>query len=526
MILKQMSNLIKFRILTTFIGAYLAIKTPYWWVVDAGSDDLLFIRQAESLIKFNWLGNFENGANLKVPGFAFVLVVFFLFHIPFHFGVWLINLAAGELIRRKLGSLGIDEKISTLIFCGFILNPSIFGSGNSRILRDTIYGSLIILLIVITFSSYYGRKTPPKKINLISLVSLVSLLLLFREESIYVYGVIGSVIFFVVCFYKGTSRILVISITSFLLIGSCYISEFTVQKINTKVYGINSSAMLKDGPIIDLMKQMSRINPIPKNPMQWISIEQRKIAYEKSPTLNKHSDGIEGDLNFYQEPSCNSSKLCDQVAGNYLPWAIFYGVTNDEKLYNSRLFLLELQKATKELEMFCNQSLQCEKDSQGLGPLVTSFSLNELAFNSFQVVRNILSLSSVHAKIGESGGSSGNSVEFRNILKFQEPPLEFDSVQKVQPRSYAFFAMILYLALLLFFSTRKLISPVTIHPFIVLTILSAVMLSGRVLILAVQQTIIGNTLATNYQSSADLIAWDIFVVLSVIASLLVKRNIK
>ena len=64
------------------------------------------------------------------------------------------------------------------------------------------------------------------------------------------------------------------------------------------------------------------------------------------------------------------------------------------------------------------------------------------------------------------------------------------------------------------------------QPFIVLTILAAVILSGRMLILAVQQTIIGNTLATNYQSSADLIAWIIFVVLSSIASVLVKRNIK
>lgn len=526
MVLKQISSIMKFRILVTVIGAYLAMKTPYWWVVDAGSDDLLFIRQAESLIKLNWLGNFENGANLKVPGFAFVLVVFYLFHIPFHFGVWLINLAAGELLRRKLGTLGTDEKISTLIFCGFILNPSIFGPGNARILRDTMYGSLIILLIVIAFSTYYGRKTPPKKVNLIGLALLSSLLLLFREESIYVYGVIGSVIVFVACFYKGTSRILVISITGFLLITSSYISEFTVQQINNKVYGINSSAMLKDGPIIDLMKQMSRIKPIPKNPMLWISIEQRKIAYEKSPTLNKHSEGIEGDLNFYQEPSCSSSKLCDQVAGNYLPWAIFYGVTNDEKLYDSRLFLLELQKATRELESFCNQNSQCEKDSEGFGPLVTGFSLNELMSNSFQVAKNVLTLSSVHAKIGESGGSSGNSIQFRNVLKFQEPPLEFDSAQKPQPRSYAFFAIITYLGLLLIFCTRKLTLPIKVQPFIVLTLLAAVMLTGRMLILAVQQTIIGNTLATNYQSSADLIAWVIFVVFSSIALLLVKRNIK
>jgi len=526
MILKQMSNILKFRIMVSLIGAYLAIKTPYWWVVDAGSDELLFIRQAESLIKFNWLGNFENGANLKVPGFAFILVVFFLFHIPFHFGVWLINLAAGELIRRKLGSLGTDDKISTLIFCGFILNPSIYGSGNSRILRDTMYGSLIILLIVITFSTYYGRKTPPKKINVIGLVLLASLLLLFREESIYVYGVICSVIFFIACFYKGTSRILVICITGILIIGSSYISNFAVQKINNRVYGINSTAMLKDGPVIDLMKQMSRIKPIPKNPMQWISLEQRKIAYENSPTLKKYSDGIEGDLNFYQDTSCVNSKICDQVAGNYLPWAIFYGVTNDDKLYNSRLFRSELQKATRELEIFCNKSSQCEMDSQGIGPLVTSFSLKELMSNSFKVVRNVLTLSSVQAKIGESEGSPGNSIEFRNVLKFQEPPLAFDSAQKSQPRNYAFFAIILYLVLLLFFSIKKLILPIQIQPFFVLTILAAVMLLGRVLILAVQQTVIGNTLATNYQSSADLIAWIIFVVLSPIASLLVKKNIK
>ena len=526
MILNHFNNLVKFRIVATFIAAYIAIKTPYWWVVDAGSDDLLFIRQAESFIKSNWLGNFENGANLKVPGFAFILVIFFLFHIPFHFGVWLINLAAGELLRRKLRGLGIDEKISTLIYCGLILNPSIFGAGNARILRDTIYGSLIILLIVATFTIYFGKKNPPKIVNLIILALLVSLLFLFREESIFVYGVVGVLLVFVVCFYKGTSRVFVTAITGFMVIGSCLMSDFAVQKINDKFYGIESSAMLKDGPIIDLMKQMSRIKPIPKNPMQWISVEQRRIAYEISPTLKKHSEGIEGDLNFYQDSSCVNSKLCDQVAGNYLPWAIFYGVTNDEKLYDSRLFQLELQKATKELEVFCNQSSKCTKETQGLGPLITSFPLTELTSNSLQVIKNVFTLSSVYASIGDSGGSSGNSIQFRNVLKFQEPPLEFESVQKAQPRSFAFFAIILYLAFLLFFNSRKMYSSTAAQPFVALVMLAAVILAGRVLILAVQQTIIGNTLTTNYQSSADLIFWFIFVILTAITTLFIKKSFK
>lgn len=508
------------------IAAYLSIKTPYWWVVDAGSDDLLFIRQAESLIKFDWLGDFQNGANLKVPGFAFMLVIFFLLHIPFHFGVWLINFASGEILRRKLVSLGINDSISTLIYCGFILNPSIFGSGNSRILRDTMYGSIIILLIVVVFTFYYGRNTPPNAKNLTCLFLLTSLLFLFREESIYVYGVVFTLILFVLVFYKGKFRLQIITLTGILLIGACLISNLAIKQINYKYYGISSSAMLKDGPIINLMKQMSRIKPIPNNPMQWISTEQREIAYENSPTLKKHSEGIEADLKFYQEPSCTSSKLCDQVAGNYLPWAIFYGVTNDQTLYNSRLFLMEIDKATEELKRFCDQSLQCEKNSQGLGPLVTSFSWNEIVSNSYLVLKNVLKLSSAYAEIGESGGSSGNSNQFRNVLKFQEPPLEFNTDENRQPRIFAISAIFLFLAIFLYFCKQRIFLSHAIHSFMAFLILTGVILLGRVLVLAVQQTIIGNTLSTNYQSSADSIAWVIFVVLSAFASLLTKRNAK
>jgi hypothetical protein len=132
-----------FILMVISIAVTASIFSPRWWIVDAGSDELLFARQALSLLNGDWLGAFQEGAGLKLPGFQLFLAISAALHVPY----FVLLIFLHSFFSFKLSMLflrfGYSSKTANLIFAFLVFSPPLYGFSNARLLRDGFFFSSV-----------------------------------------------------------------------------------------------------------------------------------------------------------------------------------------------------------------------------------------------------------------------------------------------------------------------------------------------------------------------------------------------
>ena len=527
--------LLNLRRISVLVGITLAILTPYWWLVDAGSDDLLFIRQTNSLLQGNWLGDFALGANLKLPGFALFLMSLHILMIPYHLGVWAISFLS-SLVFWKFSKVHVDDsRVGTILFSGLVLNPINFGAGNARILRDVLYANLFILLIgLILILACSTTKSKYYKLNIYESLFIVTVcfLSILREERIFILGIVLVLGACVIIFsrYSKKKNIARISLVLSLSFISTFFVDVIIQNVNERFYSDKTTALVNPGPLFELMINLQRIHPNSNQSLVWVSEEQREIAYRASSLLENKKSEIEAALNFYHNVSCGSIKVCDDVAGGFLPWAIFYGLTSDASLRDPENYYAYLKNINVQLELFCSNSINCEGKSVNFTGVAPRVGIADLIYTSAKLITPSLRLSSAYGTVGNSEGNGSNSLEFQRVLSHQEPPIEFSGQITTSPRDFAITATILFLLFasvifLLGLRSKKRHASSFGPLYLALTLVTSFFMA-RTLFLGVHNLVIGPTISTNYQSLSDSLIWLFYILLISVLLKFLKRAIK
>ena len=133
----------------TILSTILRLLVPLWVIGDAVEDDQLFVRLGSSLRDGAWLGPFDTRTLQKGPAFPAFLAVAQQTRLPYLLVVHLVHLLACAAAAGAIGRAAGSRPIGCWLYVVLALDPSYYGWGASRVLRDNWYSSVCLLLFAL-----------------------------------------------------------------------------------------------------------------------------------------------------------------------------------------------------------------------------------------------------------------------------------------------------------------------------------------------------------------------------------------
>jgi hypothetical protein len=429
--LKSSRNSQLMKLIITVTAVFATLLSPRWWIVDAGSDDLLFARQAVSLLNGSWLGLFQEGAGLKLPGFQLFLAISAALHVPYFILQLLLHSFFSLKLSSQLLRFGYSERTTNLVFSALMFSPALYGFSNSRLLRDGFYSVLLLGLITYAGEIFWllRESTPDKRKTYFSMLifSIIGAWLIFtREEG----PLVGVFIFVTIAIMLFSNRSLEFKFQQKTLIGLLVFNlvmisaiNFTLINLNKNYYGINSPALIQSGPLDNLIKHWSKVNPIHENSRISISYAQRSKVYEKIPEIGQIGPKIESGASFYQDVSCRAAQVCDEVGAGWISWAIYYAVQSESPSdTRGSETMRRFDYWSSLINKYClEEETNCAKDIRipGLG---TIDNVPRVIQEMPQQMVYFFQMKGTFMPVGLSYGNQSNADVFRTLISFSGPP--------------------------------------------------------------------------------------------------------
>ncbi|BDO00312.1 hypothetical protein HV320_27425 (plasmid) [Citrobacter sp. RHBSTW-00903] len=341
--------------LVTILSCYVAYYTPISIFNSASHDDAHFISQSFSLLKGQWLGEYNNLTLIKGPIYSFFLVLVTITHIPlqiFQQALYCISVFLLMLtIKKKLNGFWLYYVI---LFALLTLNPVMTAD---RIIRDYLYTSLFIFFA--TSLSNINDATVKKNLGWVSLCGTSLFMFWYtREEGVWIAPLLLVPLFF---FYKRKRKSnLFINYIFVVLIFS--LLSLSVSLVNKITYGTYSIVDFKDKNFKSVISKLSNIKTNEQKPDHVpVSKSQRELAYSVSPDLYKLKEYLESN-NPWKSFSCNVYQdVCGDYAGGWFMWAV-RSATESKGFYSSPDSAEEFyKKINEEISTACdNGKISCK----------------------------------------------------------------------------------------------------------------------------------------------------------------------
>ncbi len=532
---RQISNRWAFECLVSSGAVLLTLIAPRWWLVDAGSDDLLYVRQALSIKSGNWLGSFSDGGGLKLPGFQIFLAFSSYTHIPYYVWTIIIQIIGALLVRNYFKKVARKEYVYRVIFAFCVLNPALFGANNARLLRDGFYSSLLTLLFGLSLHLYIelGKSVNTNRTRTFIYTlsfAFVSTWIAFTREETFLF--LFYLIFLILAisllsnFNKNGLRnafVLFSLVTSILCV-----SGFALQQTNKNYYDASSFALIQSGPLISLQNQWARVIPVSSNPRVLVSKVQREKIYRSIPVFGEKEDNLEKYLSWYSGASCGQANVCDDIGSGWTFWGLFYGLTMGEGLSNPIDFNIQVRQMTEEIKNYCASNLDfCDNtirlptigEAKNIIPIIAAVPV--------EFMRGLLQRGNFDS-IQPSSGSLENLAAFQKLLPTGGPPDQWPA-KPIGNSDSSLISLLICLFILISFVSRRnnrtdLIfsnNSQSLAPFFFLLILIMFRISATSII-----SVVGwNVDRSNYELANNTLTW-ILVGLFVCAPLRPDKKIE
>ncbi len=408
------------------MSLWIRVKVPLFPIYGSMHDDEHLGQQGFNIFQGNWLGQWSQFTLMKGPLYpelvSFSLAVntspIFIAHIVLIFSYILFTISLSGLISRA-------QQI--LLFTMLSLNPLLFGASASRVYRDIL--TLALALLVFTFVVLWFRYRHFEKNRFRGLAERVMLLFsigtfygLLNLTRIGNYWLILSILCLSLIFIiqtlilsKASKRIVATLMISFLPLISIALGnrgfQHLVAEKNSETYGYYIVDDYASGEFSRLLSVISSIDSDKASRFTFINNEQRNIAYAASPTLNEISASLEKDLvPAWMVHSCNSTGVCDDLAGGWMPFAFRDAYRNTYSNLDEESFQALTKRAADEISESCKRKyIEC--GSLGLAPglpAVTEIdwlkSVELSIWNAFRIIKSddILALNVDQHSVGGS----------------------------------------------------------------------------------------------------------------------------
>lgn len=296
-----------------------------WSVAFDRYDDGLLINLATKLMKYRWLGEYNQGTLVKGVMFPFYLAVLNKLGLPFVFANVLLCFAACLAFVTAAGRFIRSRAVLCGIFTLLMFNPLASASWTlNRVYRDSIYSPLVLLLFAFVIELFAGRNGSLRRYWAYAVAAGLMLAAVWhtREDSAWVLPFVIAALLvtaLLIIFEKGlpgkAQRVAATAAAPVILA----LSIVAVCTVNYLSYGVFIQNTLMDGSLPRLVKDLSCIKPDVFMPQVPVPLSTREKAYAVSPTFKKVEPFLESHgfvVIAHKNPQCQM-----------LIWALMDGVS-------------------------------------------------------------------------------------------------------------------------------------------------------------------------------------------------------
>lgn len=352
-----------------------------WAVADDRYDDGLMITLASKLMKYRWLGEYNQGTLVKGVTFPFYLMILNKLGLPFVFANVLLCFAACLAFITAAGRFIRSRAVLCGIFTLLMFNPLTSASWTlNRVYRDSIYSQIVLLLFAFVIELFAGRSGSARRYCVYAAAAGLMLAAVWhvREDSAWVLpfvlaALIVTALFIV--FDKGLPKKALRLAATAAVPGILVLSILAVCTVNYLSYGIFVQNTLMGGSLPRLVKDLSCIKPDEFLPQVPVPASTRQKAYAVSPAFQKVEPVLEGHgfvKIAHQNPHCQM-----------LVWALMDSVytMGDKSARASQAFYkqsaVEIEQAAKKGELPTRggyvHMFVSPWDNRYIGPMKTAF---------------------------------------------------------------------------------------------------------------------------------------------------------
>lgn len=317
-------------------------RIPVALLRNSGYDDALFVRQATHLRDGQWLGPFDSLTLSKGPAYPAFIAGMHATRIPLKVGEQLTFLLAVAVLAACVWVVTRRKVVATAVFVILAVDPASFGFAASRVLRDSWYASLALLLLGAFFLAVHGAVTRTRLVWLLPTAVLAGLsaaaFWLCREEGPAIAPPLAVIALGVPVWalvrgwsarspgpvrrrrlFTKTARVTgvfaVVAIAALIPIGY-------VARENASHYGVGLTNDVSAGAYARAYADWADVDagaPIAQVP---INAAQRAAVYAISPAANELSAELESPANHWRATSCHAARICADFGGAWEVWAL------------------------------------------------------------------------------------------------------------------------------------------------------------------------------------------------------------
>lgn len=418
------------------------------------ADDLLAVRQANSILEGDWLGPWNYVTNSKPPGMAFYLVGVHFIPIEYKYVTHVFYLLATYILAvQMMRYLEISRHPrfgKFLIFAIFALNPIVFQEQFNRVYRNTIVVIVMFLFFAIFLrllirlrthnaliqSKQFKSGNPAKAARsgdwkIPTVIGIVFLALkLLREDSYWLLPV--TFLFFcfeIIRMHSGLQLKMRIFATSiiFSILGYA-VPSLPAQSANFTYYGDSSLEDFYTGNFAEAIKLWQSVEP-GSDPRPYVPVNraQRLAVYEVSETAKRLSPYLELGPNVgWKMNSCGSPvKVCDESAA-WFPWELRDAAVVSGGVRNSAEFQALFKQIASDIESACEGGVLSCGDS-GLGPGTKALGTKDLKplMQYFKMNLSYIFNTATGGRIAAPDRSASNEIneEWHQVVNYKSAPL-------------------------------------------------------------------------------------------------------
>ena len=318
---------------------FISYKLPSFYLVNLKYDDLLMIKQLDSLTNGLFLGNYSDLTLIKGMIFPLILYYIKLFKLSFSVFFTIIYILSCLYFIYAFSNISSNKKVLIILYIILLFNPVTYSSELfQRLYINTISISELLLflgsLIIVLFSK------EEYIINYIILGTISSIMLVTRNDNIWIYIVL--LIVFVYKVYKNYSfKKIIINIIPFIII----ILGFNILSfVNYKYYDIYTYNELENSSFSKAYNNITKIKDGSDNELAIKKETFYKLS-DKSKVFGFTREEID---NAYKKTKLTKNGEIDN--GNII-W-FFRGLTYTKyKFKNGKEADLYFKKLNNEIEL-------------------------------------------------------------------------------------------------------------------------------------------------------------------------------
>ena len=172
-----------------FIRLLISYNLISFYIGSLSYDDVLMIRESNSILNGNYLGVYNNMTLIKGPIFPLFLALVKTIRIPFPLSISILYIISSLFFLFSLKKIIKEKKILIIIFALIIFHPVTLSSELSqRIYRNCLSIPELLFFLGCIINVLFSNKH--KILNNVSLGLIVSIMILTREDTIWTYVIL------------------------------------------------------------------------------------------------------------------------------------------------------------------------------------------------------------------------------------------------------------------------------------------------------------------------------------------------